>query len=122
MSESVYEQIGGAPAVDKAVDIFYRKVLTDDRISEFFDSVDMDEQAAKQKAFITMALGGPNDYTGKDMRAAHAKLVERGLSDGHFDAVVENLGATLTELGVPSDTVTAIAQQLEGLRSDVLGR
>lgn len=122
MSESVYEQIGGAPAVDKAVDIFYRKVLTDDRISEFFDSIDMDEQAAKQKAFITMALGGPNDYTGKDMRAAHAKLVERGLSDGHFDAVVENLGATLTELGVPSDTVTAIAQQLEGLRSDVLGR
>jgi hemoglobin len=122
MSESVYEQIGGAPAVDKAVDIFYRKVLTDDRISEFFDGVDMDEQAAKQRAFITMALGGPNGYSGKDMRTAHAKLVERGLNDGHFDAVVENLGATLTELGVPSDTVAAIAEQLGGLRSDVLGR
>jgi len=119
---SVYDDIGGAPAVDKAVDIFYRKVLADDRINEYFDGVDMDAQAAKQKSFITMALGGPNNYTGLDMRKAHAKLVERGLNDGHFDAVVENLGNTLTELGVPGDTVKGIAEQLEGLRADILGR
>jgi len=64
---SVYEKIGGAPAVDAAVDIFYRKVLADDRISEFFDSVDMEGQHQKQKAFLTMAFGGPNEYSGKDI-------------------------------------------------------
>lgn len=58
-TQSVYDQIGGAAAVDAAVDIFYRKVLTDDRISRFFDDVDMDRQSAKQKAFLTMVLGGP---------------------------------------------------------------
>ena len=84
---TVYELIGGAGAMDAAVDVFYRKVLTDDRISEFFDGVDMERQAAKQKAFLTMVLGGPVAYTGKDMRAAHAHLVTRGLSDAHFDAV-----------------------------------
>lgn len=52
---SLYEQIGGQPAVKAAVDLFYRKVLTDDRISEFFDGVDMDRQIAKQKGFLTMA-------------------------------------------------------------------
>ncbi|MCB9673257.1 MAG: group 1 truncated hemoglobin [Alphaproteobacteria bacterium] len=119
---SIYEQIGGAPAVDAAVDIFYRKVLADDRISDFFDGTDMDAQAAKQKAFITMALGGPNQYTGKDMRAAHKHLVKRGLSDSHFDAVVENLGATLQELGVPAATIGTIAESLGGLRNDVLDR
>ena len=31
---SLYEQLGGAPAVDAAVDIFCRKVLTDSRQSE----------------------------------------------------------------------------------------
>jgi len=67
---SVYDSIGGAAAVDAAVDIFYRKVLADDRISEFFDTVDMEEQHTKQKAFLTMAFGGPNSYTGKDMREA----------------------------------------------------
>ncbi len=119
---SIYEQIGGAAAVDKAVDLFYRKVLSDDRISHFFDDTDMEAQAAKQKAFITMALGGPNNYTGLDMRAAHKHLVERGLNDGHFDAVVENLGNTLLEMGVGEETVKAIADKLEGLRDDVLNR
>ena len=65
---TIYEQIGGAPAVEAAVDIFYRKVLTDDRIGRFFDDVDMDRQSAKQKAFLTMVFGGPANYTGADMR------------------------------------------------------
>ena len=122
MSQSIYDQIGGAPAVDKAVEIFYRKVLSDDNISRFFEGVDMDAQAAKQRSFITMALGGPNNYTGKDMRAAHAHLVKDGLNDSHFDAVVNHLGATLTELGVDAGTVGAIADKLGGLRDDVLDR
>ena len=46
MDKSVYDQIGGAAAVDAAVDIFYRKVLTDSTISHFFESVDMDDQEA----------------------------------------------------------------------------
>jgi hemoglobin len=65
----------------------------------------MDKQAAKQKAFLTVAFGGPNNYTGKDMRMAHAHLVAKGLSDSHFDAVVENLAATLTELGVSDEKI-----------------
>jgi hemoglobin len=123
MSEqSIYDQIGGEAAVDKAVDVFYRKVLSDDRINRFFETVDMDAQAAKQKAFITMALGGPNNYTGRDMRTAHQKLVKDGLNDSHFDAVVENLANTLLELGVPDETVKTIGGALEGMRADVLDR
>ncbi|MGO9988166.1 MAG: group I truncated hemoglobin, partial [Steroidobacteraceae bacterium] len=75
----LYEDLGGEPAVNAAVDIFYRKVLKDDRISRFFTGVDMAKQAAKQKSFLTMAFGGPNNYTGLDMRKAHAHLVEKGL-------------------------------------------
>ena len=119
---TVYEQIGGAAAMDAAVDAFYRRVLTDDRISRFFDDVDMERQAAKQKAFLTMVLGGPSAYTGKDMRAAHAHLVARGLNDSHFDAVMENLGAALAELGVSGDLIKQIAATAETVRNDVLGR
>jgi len=122
MSESVYERIGGDAAVNAAVDLFYRKVLADDRISNFFSDVDMDQQAAKQKAFLTMALGGPNNYTGEDMRKGHAHLVERGLNDSHFDAVMENLGATLQELGVPDDLIGEAAAIAESTRNDVLGK
>jgi len=122
MSQSVYDKIGGEAAVNAAVDLFYRKVLADDRINGFFENTDMDKQSAKQKAFLTMALGGPNNYTGEDMRKGHAHLVERGLNDSHFDAVMENLGATLQELGVPDDLIGEAAAIAESTRNDVLGK
>ena len=123
MSEqSLYDQIGGEAAVNAAVDIFYRKVLADDRINKFFEGVDMERQAAKQKAFLTVAFGGPNKYSGKDMRDGHAHLVAKGLNDSHFDAVMEHLGATLTELNVPDELIAKAAAIAESTRNDVLGR
>src|SRR3954463_7891808 len=97
---TLYEQIGGEPAVDAAVESFYRKVLTDDRVSRFFDDIDMDRQSIKQKAFLTMVFGGPANYSGLDMRRGHEHLVKRGMNDSHVDAVIELLGETLSELGV----------------------
>jgi len=119
---ALYEEIGGAPAVNAAVDIFYRKVLKDERISRFFTGVDMARQAAKQKAFLTMAFGGPANYSGQDMRKGHARLVSEGLNDSHFDAVMENLGATLKELKVPDHLIAQAAAIAESTRKDVLGK
>lgn len=118
----LYENLGGEAAVNAAVDIFYRKVLKDDRISRFFTGVDMAKQAAKQKSFLTMAFGGPNKYTGLDMRKAHERLVKQGLNDSHFDAVVEDLGATLKELKVPDNLIAQVAAVAETTRNDILGR
>ncbi len=122
MTQSLYQKLGGDAAVDAAVDIFYRKVLSDDRINAFFDDVDMERQAAKQKAFLTMAFGGPNRYTGQDLRKGHARLVAKGLNDTHFDAVVEDLAATLRELNVAEEHVAEVAALCETTRNDILGR
>ena len=119
---TLYDKIGGEAAVNAAVDIFYRKVLADNRINRFFEGVDMEKQAAKQKSFLTVAFGGPNKYTGVDMRRGHAHLVAAGLNDSHFDAVMEHLGATLTELKVPGDLIAQAAAIAESTRKDVLGK
>lgn len=119
---SLYEKLGGRAAVDAVVETFYRKVLTDDRISDFFDDVDMDGQIAKQKAFLTMVFGGPSSYSGKDMRSGHAHLVQRGLNDQHVDAVIELLGASLQEHGVSNDDINVIAGIANSVRDHVLNR
>lgn len=119
---NLYERLGGEVAVNAAVDIFYRYVLSDDRINYWFDSVDMERQAAKQKAFMTMAFGGPHAYTGLDMRAAHKSLVERGLNDTHFDAVAENLSKALNDLNVPQADIDDVLALVETTRADVLNR
>lgn len=115
---SIYQQIGGKPAMDAAIEIFYTKVLKDDRIKHFFDDVDMVRQRTKQKAFLSAAFGGPIPWEGKDMRKAHAKIP--GLNDTHFNAVAENLQATLVDLKVKKELIDKIMAIAASTRADVL--
>lgn len=117
---SLFEQIGGEQAMDAAVDLFYQKVLADESINHFFAGVDMQRQGRMQKNFLTFAFGGPQNYEGKALRGVHAKLVEKGLNDSHFDAVVTHLGATLKELGVAEPLIQQVAAVANTVRNDVL--
>lgn len=120
---SLFEQLGGAPAVEVAVDRFYEKVLADPRINSFFEGVDMDRQRRHQVRFLTYAFGGSPTYNGRGMRAAHERLVrEQHLNDDHFDAVVENLAATLAELGIAEELIAEVGATAESIRDDVLAR
>ncbi len=114
---TLYEQLGGAPAVNKAVDIFYDKLLADDRVKHFFNGVDMPKQIGKQKIFLAYAFGGPVNYTGKDMRAAHKHL---DINEEHFGAVAEHLAATLKELDVPQDQIDQVLAIAGSTHDDVL--
>jgi hemoglobin len=119
---SLYERLGGAAAVDAAVDIFYHKVLADYRINRFFDETNMEQLIAKQKAFFTLAFGGPNNYNGADLRSAHARLVKMGLNNDHFNVVMEHLGKTMQELNVPPELISEAGAIAESARNDVLGK
>ncbi len=119
---SLYEQIGGEKAIDAAVNIFYRKVFSDQYICRFFHYTDLVTQVLKQKAFLTYVFGGPVVYTGKDMRSAHALFVKMGLDDTHFDAVLGHLTSTFQELKVPDHLIKKAIDVAESVRDDVLGR
>ncbi|WP_372368343.1 group 1 truncated hemoglobin [Candidatus Uabimicrobium sp. HlEnr_7] len=121
--KNLFEKLGGKPAVETTVDKFYDRVLKDERINHFFTNTDMKKQRNHQKAFLTYAFGGMKTYNGRNMRAAHEKLVkEKGLNDSHFDAVVENLADTLKSLGIADDLIQQVAAVAETIRGDVLGK
>lgn len=122
MSEpSLYERLGGEAAVEAAVVRFYDKVMADPSLAVYFEHMDLGAQINKQIAFMTMAFGGPNTYSGRDLRTAHAKLVKRGLGDAHFDAIAGYLAETLDELGVATDVRDDVLRIVGGTRQDVLG-
>lgn len=107
---TLFEKLGGADAVNLAVDKFYERVLQDDRIKHFFADVDMVKQRGHQKAFLTYAFGGTDKYDGRYMREAHKELVEKqGLNEEHFNAVAENLLETLKEMGVSEELRCEVA-------------
>jgi hemoglobin len=114
---SIYDSIGGAPAVAAAVDDFYLRVLGDPRLAPFFSDVDMTKLKAHQRGFIAAAIGGSHIYAGRDMATAHAGL---DITDADFDAVVTHLVDTLTGLGVPAETISEIGSALAPLRADIV--
>ncbi|MEV0570388.1 group 1 truncated hemoglobin [Dactylosporangium sp. NPDC050588] len=114
---SIYDTIGGAAAVQAAVEQFYARVLTDPRLESFFTGVDVQRLKTHQRAFITAALGGPQIFAGRDMAAAHAGLE---ITDADFDAVVAHLAGTLTDLGVADDQVAQIGAALAPLRGQIV--
>ncbi len=115
---SIYEQIGGAPSVNAAVELFYDKVLDDPGLAPYFSGVDLGRLKGHQRLFITAALGGPAAYAGRDMDAAHSHL---GIDDRAFDSVIAHLVDTLVELGVDEPTIDSIGAALAPLRADIVG-
>lgn len=115
---SLYERIGGKDALEAAVDRFYERVLADDRIAHFFNTVDMETQRKKQKRFLAVVFGANDKWEGKDMRQAHAHL---DLEEVHFQAVAEQLQGALNDLKVPDELVAEVMTIAASTHDDVLG-
>ncbi len=111
---------GGRLTIKAAVESFYRGVLADDTVSQFFTSVDMSHLLARQSMFITMLLGGKMVYTGRDIRAAHTLPRGIGLNDSHFDTILKHFRAALEEVGVQPHKIQEVMVLLEGTRNAVL--
>jgi hemoglobin len=119
---ALYEELGGEDAISAALDRFYPKVLTDPVLSPYFQGVDMTHLKGMAQAFLTLAFGGPDAYSGPGLRAIHAEPRRKGMNDEVFDRFMTHFGATLQELGVPDDKLARVASIAEGARADVLGR
>lgn len=119
---SLFHRIGGDSAIMATVTLFYEKVRADEQLSGFFRGMDMEAQIQKQVAFMTMAFGGPHEYSGRDLTTAHAGLVHRGLRDEHFDRVASCLQASLEELSVNPVLVHEALGLVEATRDAVFGR
>ncbi|MGN2641334.1 group I truncated hemoglobin [Nocardia takedensis] len=117
MSNSLYEQIGGAEAVATVVDDFYVRVLADPELAGFFTGVNMSRLKGKQAEFFNAALGGPEPYTGAPMRDVHQG---RGIAQQHFDLVAGHLGAALSAAGVPRELVDQIIGTVAPLSEDIV--
>jgi hemoglobin len=96
--KSLYDRLGGKPAITAVVDDFAARVAADRRINRFFANSDIPSFKAKLVDQICEASSGPCKYTGKDMKTAHAGM---GVTNADFDALVEDLVATLDKFKVP---------------------
>jgi hemoglobin len=99
---SDYEIIGGGPAMSAVVNDFYGRVLGDSQLATYFEEVDFARLKRHQVLLVTKVLGGPDNYTGRPLDAAHDGL---GITHDDFAAVVSHLAAAMKAAGAADDIV-----------------
>ncbi len=113
----LYERLGGAPAFEALVEDLYRRLLQDETLRPYFDGVDMERLKRHQRAFLTTAFGGPQEYSGRTLEAAHARF---DITDEAFDRVAGHLVAALAGLGVPEEQIKEVAAAVLPLRPAIV--
>jgi hemoglobin len=115
--KTLYESMGGEPALRTAVEHFADLVQTDDRINFTFAEADM----SKFKKLIFEQLcnlsGGPCKYTGRDMRTSHAKL---NINNAEFNALAEDLYIALDRAGIPYRLQNKLMALLAPMQHDIV--
>ncbi len=119
---ALYKSLGGKQAITAVVDDFVGRVAADDRINSFFKATAADpKRLAKFKRNlvdqICEASGGPCKYKGKDMKTAHAGM---GITSADFDALVQDLVASLDKFMVKDGDKQALLGVLGPMKKDIV--
>lgn len=117
MSFTLYDRLGGEDAIAAVVDEFYERMIADERVAHFFEDVDMQRQRAHQTQFLSAVTGGPVEYTGQEMAAAHDHL---DIDRDEFDVVAMHLAETLEAFDVDEDDRAAVLAEVESYEDAVV--
>jgi hemoglobin len=116
---TIYERLGGEPAVAALLEGLYVRALADPLFTPFFEKVDIERLKAHQFAFISQAVGGPHRHSGPSLLQAHAGL---RIEQRHFDAFVKHLGDALREIGAPDDLAVEVLSQVRPLSGIIVNQ
>ena len=117
MAKSLFERLGGTGAITAVVEDFRDRCGGDSRINAKFARTDMARLTSMLIAQISEATDGPAKYTGRDMKTAHTDM---GVTAGEFNALVEDLVATLDKFGVGKAEQEELLGILGPLKSDIV--
>ena len=119
--QTLYDRLGGKEGVGAIIDSFAKNLLADPRVNRLFkkskDGLSHFKQMVAEQ--ICQLAGGPCQYSGKSMKDAHKGM---GISDGQFDAVVEDLKLALDEKGASEQDKSELFAGLAPMKSEIVDK
>ena len=116
-TETPFTRLGGEAGVDRAVAALYERVWADPELGPYFHRTDREAQRRRLTQLLSSALGGPDAYTGKGLREAHAG---RGITHRHFSLLASHAADVLAEMGLEDEVVDDVLEFIASARADVV--
>ena len=117
--KSLYERLGGKPAIQAVVDDFIANVAADNRISKRFAKTNIPRLKTLLVDQICEATGGPCKYTGRSMKATHTGMK---VTEAEFNALVADLVKSLDKFKVPGQEKNELLTALGGMKGDIVAQ
>lgn len=119
--KSLYERLGGEAAITAVVDDFVGRAAGDPKVNFFrdgkFKNLDVAHLKKMLVEFIGSATGGPQKYTGRDMKTTHKGMK---ITDAEFDAIAADLAASLDKFNVPEKEKNELLTIVGSTRKDIV--
>jgi hemoglobin len=115
--KSLYDRLGGKPAIFAVVEDFVGRVAADSRINGKFANANIPRLKSMLTEQICQASGGPCTYKGRDMKSSHAGM---GITGEEFDALVGDLVATLNKFEVGDREKNELLGALAPMKKDIV--
>jgi len=119
--KSLYERLGGEPAITAVVEDFVGRAAADPKVNFFRDGkykgIDVPRLKRQIVEFIGQATGGPQKYTGRDMKQTHKGMK---ITNAEFDAIAADLAASLDKFKVPAKEKNELLTIVGTTRKDIV--
>jgi hemoglobin len=116
-TRSLYDRLGGKSAITAVVDTFVARVAADARINKKFARSNIPRVKAMLVEQVCMQTGGPCTYSGRGMKEAHSNM---RVTEGEFNALVEDLVAALNAFNVPKREQDELVAALGSMKADIV--
>ena len=119
--KSLYDRLGGMPAINAVVDEFTTRLVSDDRLNFTFVEANTDIPKFKMLLAeqICEAAGGPCTYSGRDMPTSHRGM---NITDDQFNATGQHLAETLDQFNVPEAEKTELLALIGSMQDQIVGQ
>ena len=119
--KSLYERLGGEPAITAVVDDFTARAAADPKVNFLrggkYATVDVPKLKKHLVNLVCSVTGGPQKYTGRDMKTLHKGMA---ITDAEFDALAADLVASLDKFKVPAKEKDELLKIVASTRADIV--
>ena len=114
---ALYDDLGGKDGMAAIVGGMVDNALADDRIKAVFDNINIPRLKGLLAQHLCALVGGPCAYNRRSMKDTHAGL---DLHDADFNALVEDLEASMDARNIPWATQVKLLAILAPIEHDVV--
>lgn len=117
-ARSLYERLGGGPGISTIVDDVMAAHLANPVVGPRYRNVnDVEHTKRMARDFFCAGAGGPETYSGKDMRTAHRGM---NVSEQEFLAVVDDIMMVLGRHAIDGATQKDVLAILYGFKNEIV--